>query len=324
MTEDSDEPIGDEKRVARGETFSRAQPGSAQLSNRKALTVTQRLVRPPGERNRTLLVRIDSADAGQVVSLDGEEFTVGRHPDNHACIDDPGLSRHHARLVKQGDQWTIEDLQSSNGTFVNGEPTSGSPLTNGDTLQFGPRVCFRLSVASADEERVLKQLYESSVRDPLTQCFNRHYLSGQLLSEVSFAQRHQADLSVLMFDIDFFKRVNDTYGHQAGDLVLVAVAKRVQQQLRTEDLLARYGGEEFVVVLRGVTVAGTARAAERLREAIEREPVQLEADSIAVTVSVGCGSLGECDETTPDGLIQLADRRLYAAKRAGRNCVISQ
>ncbi len=304
------------------DTFSSAKPGSGKLGRRGALTVTQRLVAKPDARNRTLLVRIDSADAGQVHSLNEDQFTLGRHPENNVCIDDQGLSRYHARLVKKGDKYWIEDLDSSNGTFVNGRRMTSCELTNGDTLQFGPRVSFRLSLASADEERVLKQLYESSVRDPLTQTFNRQYLAGQLTSEVSFALRHKTELSVLMLDVDFFKKINDGHGHQAGDFVLQTVARRLLHELRTEDILARYGGEEFVVLLRGVSAAGGSRAGERLRSAIAEAPVCYQGTDIVVTISVGCANLDQCEDQSPDGLLLLADKRLYAAKDAGRNCVV--
>src|SRR5690606_31859332 len=144
----------------------------------------------------------------------------------------------HARIVLEGGRYVVKDLGSSNGTYINGAPANEVDLHNGDTLQLGPRVAFRFSIASAAEERVLRQLYESSVKDPLTQIFNRQYFDAQVTAELSFAVRHTAQLSLLLIDIDFFKKVNDTYGHLTGDSALKAVAAVLQAELRNEDILA--------------------------------------------------------------------------------------
>lgn len=305
------------------DSFSSARPEASRLAQRNALTVTQRFQASPDQRDRTLLVRIDSTNAGQVYALQGDVFSIGRHPDNTACIEDQGISRHHARVVKKEKVYWLEDLSSSNGTYVNGRRVTACELTNGDTVQFGPRVSFRLSVASEDEERVLTKLYESSVKDPLTQVFNRQYFAGQIASELSFAVRHQTDLSLLLVDIDHFKHVNDTYGHLAGDDVLKLVAKRLLLQLRTEDVLARYGGEEFVVLLRGINLIDAGRAGERLRAAVTASAADFHGVPIPVTISVGCASLKCCEDPSPDVLIQIADGRLYRAKNEGRNRVVS-
>lgn len=170
----------------------------------------------------------------------------------------------------------------------------------------------------------MRQLYESSVKDPMTQVFNRQYFDAQITSELSFALRHATELSLLIVDIDFFKKVNDSYGHLAGDAVLRSVAEVLQGQLRTEDTLARYGGEEFVVLLRGITLADSIRAAERLRTAVERAVIQHGTQHIPITLSIGCASVASCKEPSPEVLIEAADQRLYSAKRNGRNRVVGQ
>lgn len=275
-------------------------------------------------RDRGLLVRIDATNAGQVFSVNSNEFTLGRHPDNAGCIDDQGISRFHAKIHRDNAEFAVEDLNSSNGTYVNGKPVTRVDLKNGDTLQLGPRVSFRFSLASSAEERVMRQLYESSVKDPLTQIFNRQYFDAQITSELSFAVRHGSELSVLLIDIDFFKKVNDTYGHLGGDAVLKSVADVLLKELRTEDTLARYGGEEFVVLLRGVSLSDAQRAAERLRTAVERNKVAHGEHVIAVTLSIGCASAADTNDPSPELLIDQADQRLYAAKRNGRNRVVGQ
>jgi diguanylate cyclase (GGDEF)-like protein len=190
-------------------------------------------------------------------------------------------------------------------------------------LQFGPLVSFRYSITDAEETDMMNQLYEASVRDSLTGAYNREYLSERLNSEIAFALRHKSDTSLIMFDLDHFKRVNDGYGHQAGDLVLVEVCKQVAASLRTEDVLARYGGEEFAISVRGIDRVGTAQLAERLRVGTHRS-IRFQDSDIPISASVGCAMLNECEgEPTAEKLIAIADRRLYLAKHGGRNRVVS-
>jgi two-component system, cell cycle response regulator len=293
--------------------------------NRRELTrtITQQVETSVARGRRCeLLVRIDSANAGQVWHLDDGDSQIGRHPDNPVCVDDQGLSRQHVRIRHDGQRAFVEDLNSSNGTFVNGMRITSQELRNGDTLQLGPRVCFRYTVASENEERMLKRLYDSSVRDPLTKTYNRLFFANQLGSELSFALRHGAELSLIVLDVDHFKKVNDTLGHLAGDAVLKALAQLVQNGLRREDVLARYGGEEFAVLLRGVPIAGAAVVAERLRHAAEAAAIPFDGSDVKITVSLGCASLRCCNRHDPESLVQRADGRLYRAKREGRNLAV--
>ena len=303
--------------------FSSARPASAALPNKTNLRATQRHLATPELRDRALLVRTDSHNAGQVLKLDGDRFGLGRHPDNQACIDDDGISRFHARISIDGSKYWVEDLGSSNGTYINGRRITSCELSNGDTLNLGPRVSFRFSAATAHEERALKQLYESSVRDPLTGAFNRHYFSSQLTIEIAYAARHDTPLSIVLLDIDFFKKVNDTHGHLGGDAALVHLANVFGKSLRTEDLLARYGGEEFVILLRGIPVDRALAVAERLRVSLESQPVVHGETSFRITASFGCASLSCCKGATPDVLLELTDQRLYRAKETGRNRVVA-
>jgi diguanylate cyclase (GGDEF)-like protein len=141
-------------------------------------------------------------------------------------------------------------------------------------------------------------------------------------SEVAYAVRHGKSVAVVLFDIDHFKRVNDTHGHPAGDRVLCHVAESISRWLRSEDLLARYGGEEFVALLRGADVRAAYQMAERMRVLISERPALVEGKSIPVTISAGCAALGCTNERVPEALLAVSDRRLYAAKRAGRNRVV--
>jgi two-component system, cell cycle response regulator len=161
------------------------------------------------------------------------------------------------------------------------------------------------------------------VRDPLTGAFNRRHFSERLESELAYAKRHAADLSLLLLDIDYFKKINDQYGHLEGDRVLRELTRACHQGLRTEDMFARYGGEEFAILLRGVPLGGASRAGERLRVAIA-EQVFVGDPPLSVSVSIGCASISCIPDATSGALIHIADQRLYEAKQAGRGRVVAE
>jgi diguanylate cyclase (GGDEF)-like protein len=218
----------------------------------------------------------------------------------------------------------VEDLGSTNGTFVGGRRVERAELRAGDRVQIGPNVVVRFAILDEAEEQLAHQLYEASTKDALTKVYNRKYFVERLAAEVAYAQRHKTPLSLVLFDLDHFKKVNDTHGHLAGDVVLRVVAAQVQRTIRTEDVLARYGGEEFVVLVRGIPHANVAHFGERVRKAVERLTVPWEQIQMKATISVGVASLSECDDkATGDTILHKADERLYRAKSAGRNRVIA-
>lgn len=273
-------------------------------------------------RDRGVLVRIDGESSGEVVSLPRSPMLVGRSSAVQVHIAEVSVSREHARILYEEGVYCVEDLGSLNGTEVNGRRVTRARLHDGTLLQVGQRARFRFQLMDAAQEEVLRRLYDSSMRDPLTGVDNRRSLDGRLVSEIAFARRHKRPLSVVLLDIDFFKRINDRHGHPAGDEVLRTVAATVKSKLRTEDVFARYGGEEFVALLRDTALREAIHVAERVRECIATTVIRLGEDSLLVTVSAGCSSLACCTGTSPEELIGVADRRLYQAKRAGRNRVV--
>jgi two-component system, cell cycle response regulator len=281
---------------------------------------------PPGPalRDRPILLRLDGPHAGQVASLDSDKLTIGRHASNGVVVDDTSISRKHVSLERTPTGYLLVDLDSRNGTFVQGQRVAKISLSDGDSIQLGPRVSFRFVVADERHEQLLRQLYEASTRDALTKVFNRKHFDERLRIEASFAERHRSELSLILFDIDFFKKVNDTHGHPAGDAVLRQVARVVQHRLRVEDVLARFGGEEFAVILRGTSLIGGQRLAERLRSSVESVPAVVEHAPVPVTISLGVASLGCTERKTPEEMVVIADRRLYAAKHAGRNRSVAE
>jgi diguanylate cyclase (GGDEF)-like protein len=275
-------------------------------------------------KDRHLLIRARGAQLGQVLKLGQQAHRVGRANDCEIWLSDDGVSRRHATILFDSGVYSIEDTGSANGTFVGGQKVERATLRDGDLIQFGPQAVFRYSVADEGQEQLLRQLYEASVTDALTGANNREHFDSQLRMELSFARRHGTDLSVVMFDVDHFKRVNDTFGHPVGDEVLVEISKATRRLVRNEDVFARYGGEEFVLILRGIALDGARIVGERLRERIAELSINTDKGPLKVTVSVGCASFATTPEATAESLVQVADKRLYAAKHGGRNRVVAE
>jgi two-component system, cell cycle response regulator len=273
--------------------------------------------------HRASLTVLHGLNAGQVFTVEQDETVLGRGRESDVRIDDVGISRRHARVVRtEGRGYAIEDLGSTNGIFVNGRTVERAELASGDRVQIGPTILLRFSFITPDEEALARKLYEGSTRDALTQLFNRKYATERLAAEVAYAHRHGTLFSLILFDLDYFKRVNDSYGHQAGDVVLRVVAAQVQKTTRTEDVLARYGGEEFVVLVRGIEPRGVGVLAERIRMGVDRLSIPWESRTLKTSVSVGVASLSECGpKAAAEALLALADERLYQAKARGRNRV---
>lgn len=275
------------------------------------------------KRDFHLLVHVQGTELGRVRELVGNEVYIGRANDADLWLSDDGVSRRHAKFSRTGQRYTVEDLDSANGTFVQGQRITTKLLEDGDQIQLGPSAIFRYSITDDDQRALLEQLYSTSVTDALTGARNREYLDSLLVTELSYARRHQHDLSFILFDLDHFKALNDTYGHPAGDSALSQVADAVREQLRAEDSLCRYGGEEFCIVLRSIDLAGAHATGERIRQKISETKIVHENLELKVTASVGCSSRSELDDPTATGLIDLADKRLYRAKNSGRNRVVS-
>jgi diguanylate cyclase (GGDEF)-like protein len=264
---------------------------------------------------------LDGQDAGQVLLLGTGRHGVGRLEGSDLLVGDPGVSRRHARFVSDGDGFRLEDLGSSNGTFVNGERVSQHRLREGDVVQFGSQACFRFMQMDERGASALRRLYESSVYDGLTGAYNRRYLDERLVSEVAFALRHGTECALVLLCVDHFKRINDSSGRGSGDTVLREIALACAGGLRTEDVFARFGGEEFAVLLRGIDLGGARAVAERLRKSIKRLAVGAEGGPVHPTVSAGCACLRECLESSAAALIARAEERLSRAKRGGRDRV---
>jgi len=195
-----------------------------------------------------------------------------------------------------------------------------SPSHWGNAL-FAIGMLFAFSRTVVDQVRTTERLMTLAMTDPLTGILNRrHYLSAST-AELSRVKRYGFPLTVLMVDIDNFKRVNDTYGHGVGDIVIRTIATTCRTALRLPDILARYGGEEFVVTMPQTAEPEARRVAERLRESLSEAVIDTKDGPLSVTVSIGLAQWITSDGTIED-TIERADRALYAAKNAGKNCVV--
>jgi diguanylate cyclase (GGDEF)-like protein len=166
-----------------------------------------------------------------------------------------------------------------------------------------------------------KKLLDLTIKDALTGAFNRRYLEMRLKDEFERHKRHAQQLSMVMFDIDFFKKVNDTYGHQCGDFILQSLVSIIRQNTRKIDCLARYGGEEFCCLLPETDLDQAIQLAERFRSSIETHQNMFKEQVIPITISLGVSKLAEGD--TEESFIKKADDALYEAKKSGRNKVVA-
>ena len=169
-------------------------------------------------------------------------------------------------------------------------------------------------------ERTNARQQQQALLDPLTGVPNRRALMSALERTLAQAGREHRPVALLMVDIDWFKRVNDTYGHLAGDAVLGAVAKCLQGGLRGPDFIGRYGGEEFLALLPGTDANGARMVAEHLRARVEHLAMPWASENIRVTVSIGAHARTPDSAADAQAMVDVADQAMYAAKRAGRNC----
>ena len=261
--------------------------------------------------------------------LQGKQFAlsdghiIGRAHESKIYIDDRSLSRSHARIDIKGNEVTVIDLGSTNRTMVNGQVLhSMAPcaLKNNDQVKAG-NVIFKFLEKGSIEAVSHQVLFEKANRDALTGAYSKGALLERAPEAMKRADTLNEPLSAIVFDIDFFKKVNDVHGHPGGDYVLKELGRIVGSNLiRSADFFARYGGEEFVLVLAGTSVPTAQDIAERIRLTIETAEFIFEGRRIPVTVSLGVAGK-HSNETTWESLFQRADTALYNSKQTGRNRV---
>ncbi len=277
------------------------------------------LLSPEKASRSAYFIVINGRAVGKMFKLVGMKMIIGRSPTNEILVDDEGVSRQHAFVERNALGLILVDNGSTNGVFVNGQRIQRHLLQDSDKVQLGSSAILKFSFQDEVEERAQKQLYESATRDGLTNCYNKKYFADQLKTEFAYYYRHNEPMSLCLFDIDFFKKLNDGFGHQAGDHVLKTLAAIVQKMLRTEDIFARYGGEEFGVIFKNTDGEKAFLVLERIRRQIETHQFMNDDKRMPVTISIGIATLWQQNFPTPKALVKAADDYLYKAKGNGRN-----
>ena len=228
------------------------------------------------------------------------------------------------RLDQESGEYLLIDLCSTNGTFLDDKRLGDKHhvLQAGDTIRIGTHV-YKFLTSDHIEAQYHEAAYSMMTTDSLTNVWNKRYFLDMINREFRRSVRAELPLTLVMLDMDHFKKVNDQHGHLVGDEVLREFALRLSNQLRQEDLLSRYGGEEFTITL---IETGRERAdvvARRCLKSISTAPFRTSAGEIPCTVSIGGATfLGRSPEASIETLIQTADASLYEAKESGRNQIV--
>jgi two-component system cell cycle response regulator len=265
-------------------------------------------------------VSIYGPNLGKRWSLDRPETIIGRDGNCDVPLPIDTVSRRHCRVRASGNAVFLTDLGSTNGTALNDDVLAANEefaLRSGDKVRVGSAI---LKFLRGDDVESLyhEEIYRTMIADGLTGAANRRFLTEFLEREMARSRRHRRTLSLVLFDLDHFKQVNDGFGHLTGDEVLRTVAAIAREQVRREDCFARFGGEEFAVVLTETDLIAARLFAERLRGTIEHHDFRAGNDRLTVTISSGIAEMTP-EIREPVEFLAAVDARLYEAKSAGRN-----
>jgi len=258
---------------------------------------------------------------GKLFLLNPGQTVIGRSDDVDIPIQDNRISRRHFAINVHNGKAELLDLSSTNGTYVNGTRAEQKVLEDGDKIQISSSTILKFAYGDKGERMFHEEFYQMANFDAVTGANNKQAFIKRFQEEFSYAKRNKLPMSLIMFDIDFFKKVNDTYGHMAGDYILKRIAEKANDTVRGEDIMARYGGEEFAIILRGSAMPGAIKLAERIRESVASEIYEFEGNNIPVTISLGVATFEGDNYETQDELMAAADARLYHSKENGRNQV---
>lgn len=270
-------------------------------------------------------VAIGGAINGTIFNLKAGDFILGRNADNQIVLEFEGISRKHTRVLVQDNAGKlvvfIEDLQSLNGTYVNNEKIKiRVELKKGDVVKLGS-VALKYLPQGDPERLTYDKLNREANTDGMTGCYNKAYFNHHLDLELKKAKATGNPLSLILFDLDHFKKLNDNYGHDAGDFVLKEFAKLVTTQgIREEDIFCRYGGEEFTIILPKTNLKNAHIMAERIRKLVEEFNFIYDGKRLTVTSSVGVADFRP-GVNTPQDFFKRVDSALYQSKNGGRNRV---
>ncbi|HLG18852.1 MAG TPA: GGDEF domain-containing protein [Bdellovibrionota bacterium] len=285
------------------------------------ITAAEEFIRDVPEEGGASLITIHGVDLGKKFDLPDGDMIIGRGDSSHVRVNEENVSRQHAKLFKQGTEVIIEDLHSTNGTFVNTKKITSHPLKDGDLILVGNTILKFVS-GSHVESQYHEEIYRLATIDGLTRIFNKNFFLDKVTHEFGRSKRYRRELTLILFDFDHFKKINDTYGHPCGDFVLQKTGSIIMKNMRKEDVCGRYGGEEFGILLPETSLQSALRLADKIRKLVEGTVFDFAGATLKSTISVGVASLTQ-DVRTSEQFIARADEALYRAKRDGRNCVRS-
>lgn len=274
---------------------------------------------PADTQMRLLQIHPIEVDGG-MIEVCKYPCVLGRDEQCDVRLTDPSISRRHATIERVNGRFRISDRESTNGVFVNGDRVQSSDLRPGDQIRVGNRVLKFLTLDNI-EVQFHEAVYSMMTRDSLTGTFNKRYFLETLEREIRRGIRYERPVSLVLFDIDHFKSINDTHGHLVGDEVLRQLGQRISDCMADDDVVARYGGEEFAVVLAERSLPAATEVAERCRQVIADDLFDTSVGALPITISVGVAEAGAGERFEVSELIWVTDQKLYEAKRTGRNRV---
>lgn len=289
--------------------------------NKTVVTV----VGPPATRERqareACLVVIYGEDLGRRVPLGEEPVVIGRSSSCAVQIDQESVSRSHCRVVRGPSGFMVRDLGSTNGTYVNDELSDTIDLRDGDQLKVG-RTILKFIVGGNIEGQYHEEIYRLMTVDGLTQVHNKRYFDEMMDREFSRARRYERPFSLILFDIDHFKQINDSQGHLAGDAVLRQLGGLIGTHVRRDDIVARIGGEEFAVITPEIGLEGAVELANKLNRLVDDASFVFEGTRMDISISAGVVEWVDAFASV-EAMVQASDAKLYEAKNSGRNRVVS-
>ena len=281
---------------------------------------------PKAEQSIVLTVIAGSeSDFGKHFVLERKRSAVGREKANDIALNDGKVSKAHCeisviRSSRGIEQISILDLDSTNGTYVNSEPVVQATLKAGDKIQAGDTI-LQLSYSDEIEREYHAKLFDFAARDALTGMYNKRFIINELENYCRIARRSGRTFSIILIDIDDFKKINDRHGHLAGDEYLKQFAALVRNSLREQDIAGRFGGEEFLVVLPETAIEGALQLAVRIRKNAEEFVLPYQNSGIRTTISAGVCQYEKSIRDVKE-FLEVADQALYEAKREEKNKVM--
>jgi diguanylate cyclase (GGDEF)-like protein len=267
------------------------------------------------------LIVVSGMMLGLQIELGNDTVTIGRASECALSLQHPSVSRHHCEIARDGDRYFIEDLGSTNRTYLNGKAVRREELHDGDQISVGNNA-IKFFTGHSLEAKYHDELIDLAIYDSLTGFYNRRHFHTLLDEEIERA-KGTLPISVLMMDLDHFKNINDRFGHLVGDQVLTSAAQIMRANAPNDAPFGRLGGEEFALALAGKTLDEAVAVAEKLRNAIASKPIETRDQKLPITISIGVAQSGAKLKNAAE-LLNGADDRLYRAKQAGRNCVCAK